>query len=451
MINNNNDTICAISTANGEGAISIIRISGDNTINICNNIISKKIINNKSHSIHLATVKENSEIIDEVLISLFRNPKSFTGEDVIEISCHGSIYIKNRILQLLIENGARLANPGEFTLRAFMNGKIDLSQAESIADLISSESKMAHQIAINHMKGGFSNDLKILREQLVNFASLIELELDFAEEDVEFANRDKFNDLLEKIEKKLIQLIESFKLGNVIKNGISVAILGAPNVGKSTLLNTLVNEEKAIVSEIAGTTRDIIEDTININGIQFRFIDTAGLRETTDKIEKIGIKKALEIANKADIVIYLLDASNEIETQEKEITDIIRRKEKLIIVVNKIDKKNYIKDKMIKKGYICISANNKDSTKILKQEILNETNSNISTNETIITNIRHQSELTKTLTEILIIKDGINNDLSSDLLSINIKQALYHLGLITGEISTDDLLGNIFKNFCIGK
>ena len=351
MINNNNDTICALSTANGKGAISIIRISGNNAINICNKIISKKVINQKSHSIYLSTIKEKSEIIDEVLISLFRNPKSFTGEDVIEISCHGSIYINNKILELLIENGARLANPGEFTLRAFINRKIDLLQAEGIADLISSESKMAHRIAINHMKGGFSNDLRMLRKQLIHFASLIELELDFAEEDVEFANRDRFNDLLEKIEIKLTQLIKSFKLGNVIKNGISVAILGEPNVGKSTLLNTLVNEEKAIVSEIAGTTRDIIEDIINIDGMQFRFIDTAGLRETNDKIEKIGIKKALEIVNKADIIIYLLDASKEIKIQEKKISNFIRRRDKMLYRCN-IGDENF-------KIYMCVVKNKK--------------------------------------------------------------------------------------------
>ena len=295
---NRKDTICALATGSGMGAIAIIRTSGIKSFAICNKVFSKNIANVKSHSIHFGTLKKEEEIIDEVLISFFKKPNSFTGEDVFEISCHGSVFIQQQILQLLTENGARIANPGEFTLRAFINGKMDLLQAEAVADLITSESKKAHQIAINQMRGGFSNDLKILREQLINFASLIELELDFSEEDVEFANREQFNQLLLLIKKKLTKLIDSFQLGNVIKNGIPVAILGAPNVGKSTLLNVLVNEDRAIVSEVAGTTRDTIEDVINIKDIQFRFIDTAGLRDTKDTIEKIGIRKALEKAEK---------------------------------------------------------------------------------------------------------------------------------------------------------
>ena len=295
---NRKDTICALATGSGLGAIAIIRVSGSETINICKKVFSKNIADVKSHTIHFGTINNKVGVIDEVLLSIFRNPHSFTGEDVIEISCHGSVFIQQQILQLLTENGARMANPGEFTLRAFINGKMDLSQAEAVADLIASENKKAHQIAINQMRGGFSDDLKKLREQLINFASLIELELDFSEEDVEFANREQFNELLLLIKEKLTKLIDSFQLGNVIKNGIPVAILGAPNVGKSTLLNTLLNEDRAIVSEIAGTTRDTIEDVINIEGMQFRFIDTAGLRDTKDTIEKMGIRKALEKAKK---------------------------------------------------------------------------------------------------------------------------------------------------------
>jgi len=329
---------------------------------------------------------------------------------------------------------------------------MDLSQAEAVADLIASESKKAHQIAINQMRGGFSNDLKILREQLINFASLIELELDFSEEDVEFANREQFNELLLLIKGKLTKLIDSLQMGNVIKNGIPVAILGAPNVGKSTLLNTLVNEERAIVSEIAGTTRDTIEDVINIKGVQFRFIDTAGIRDTKETIEKIGIQKALEKAEKAKVVIYLLDATIDINPQEKEINKLKSKlQNKLIVVVNKTDLNTNISDTLKNKGYLFISAKQKDGIEDLKKTVVKVTDSSISTDETIISNSRHREELSKTLTEINAVIEGLNSDISGDLLSINIRQALYHLGLITGEVTTDDLLGNIFSRFCIGK
>jgi tRNA modification GTPase len=328
---------------------------------------------------------------------------------------------------------------------------MDLSQAEAVADLITSESKKAHQIAINQMRGGFSNDLKILREQLINFASLIELELDFSEEDVEFANREQFNQLLLLIKKKLTKLIDSFQLGNVIKNGIPVAILGAPNVGKSTLLNVLVNEDRAIVSEVAGTTRDTIEDVINIKDIQFRFIDTAGLRDTKDTIEKIGIRKALEKAEKAEVVIYLLDATTNIEAQEKEILKIKKLQEKLIVVVNKTDLNPDIYATLKEKNYLFISAKNKDRIEGLKKAIIKSIDTNLSSDETIISNSRHQEELSNTLKEIIAVIDGLNDGISSDLLAINIKQALYHLGLITGEVTNNDLLGNIFNRFCIGK
>ena len=445
------DTICALATGSGLGAIAIIRVSGSEAINICKKVFSKNIADVKSHTIHFGTINNKVDVIDEVLLSIFRNPHSFTGEDVIEISCHGSVFIQQQILQLLTKNGARMANPGEFTLRAFTNGKMDLSQAEAVADLIASESKKAHQIAINQMRGGFSDDLKKLREQLINFASLIELELDFSEEDVEFANREQFNELLLLIKEKLKKLIDSFQLGNVIKNGIPVAILGAPNVGKSTLLNAVVNEDRAIVSEIAGTTRDTIEDVINIEGMQFRFIDTAGLRDTKDTIEKIGIRKALEKAEKAKVIIYLLDATTDFKAQEKEIGKIKKLQNKMIVVVNKTDLNPNICETLKKKNYLFISAKNKDGIEDLTNTLISIIDTNLSSDETIISNSRHQEELSKTLVEIIAVIQGLNNDISGDLLAINIRQALYHLGLITGEVTTDDLLGNIFSKFCIGK
>lgn len=445
------DTICALATGSGIGAIAIIRISGSKAFNICNKIFSKNIANVESHTIHFGAIRNCKEIIDEVLLSIFRNPNSFTGEDVIEISCHGSKFIQQTILQLLTENGARIANPGEFTLRAFSNGKLDLSQAEAVADLIASESKKSHQIAISQMRGGFSDDLKILREQLVNFASLIELELDFSEEDVEFVNREQFNNLILLIKEKLRKLIDSFQLGNVIKNGIPVIILGAPNVGKSTLLNALVNEDRAIVSEIAGTTRDTVEDMINIEGIQFRFIDTAGLRDTKDTIEQIGIKKALKKAEEAEVVIYLLDATTNIKVQEKQIGKIKKLQKNLIIVVNKTDLNLNIHKTLKENNYLFISAKNKDGIEDLKKTIIKSIDIYLSSNETVISNSRHQEELSNTLKEIVAVMEGLNNGISGDLLAINIRQALYHLGLITGEVTTDDLLGNIFSKFCIGK
>ena len=448
---NRKDTICALATGSGLGAIAIIRVSGSETINICKKVFSKNIADVKSHTIHFGTINNKVGVIDEVLLSIFRNPHSFTGEDVIEISCHGSVFIQQQILQLLTENGARMANPGEFTLRAFINGKMDLSQAEAVADLIASENRKAHQIAINQMRRGFSDDLKKLREQLINFASLIELELDFSEEDVEFANREQFNELLLLIKEKLTKLIDSFQLGNVIKNGVPVAILGAPNVGKSTLLNALVNEDRAIVSEIAGTTRDTIEDVINIEGMQFRFIDTAGLRDTKDTIEKMGIRKALEKAEKAKVIIYLLDATTDFKAQEKEIGKIKKLQNKMIVVVNKTDLNPNICETLKKKNYLFISAKNKDGIQDLTNTLISIIDPNLSSDETIISNSRHQEELSKTLVEIIAVIQGLNNDISGDLLAINIRQALYHLGLITGEVTTDDLLGNIFSKFCIGK
>ena len=448
---NNNDTICALATGGGMRAIALIRLSGPQSLQIVNNIFSKNLLDKKSHTVHFGNILENSKIIDEVVITIFHKTKSYTGEETIEISCHGSKFIQNKILEILISNGTRIANPGEFTMRAFKNGKLDLSQAESVADLIESESAVAHQTAINHLRGGFSKKLKLMREKLIDFASLIELELDFSEEDVEFANRKQLKNLVNEMHNEISKLIESFKLGNVIKNGIPVAILGAPNVGKSTLLNTLLNEDKAIVSDIAGTTRDSIEDELIIKGYNFRFIDTAGIRKTKDKIENLGIEKTLSQANKSSIIIYLIDATLDINQQIKDIKKLEKEdQEKIIKVINKIDLKNSIKNQI--KDSIYISAKDQNGLEELKEKILNFTNiKELSNNNTIITNQRHFQQLKQTLDELDLVVEGLNNGLSSDLLAINIKQSLFHLGLITGEVSTDDLLANIFGKFCIGK
>ena len=447
---NPEDTICAITTGGGMSAIAAIRISGAKAITITNSIFSKDIRDAKSHTIHFGTILDNTDVVDEVLISIFKGEKSFTGEESVEISCHGSVYIQNKIIQLLIGKGCRTASAGEFTMRAFKNGKLDLSQAESVADLIASESEAAHQTALRQLRGGFSSKLQDLRTKLIDFASLIELELDFSEEDVEFADRKQFEDLLEEIKVELEKLIESFKLGNVIKNGIPVAILGAPNVGKSTLLNCLLNEEKAIVSDIAGTTRDAIEDELNIKGFKFRFIDTAGIRETNDTIENLGIKKTMEKAAIAHVVLFLIDANSNISNQLLELNKVKDKiKDKLLVVVNKIDL-NAVKEDL--KHAIFISAKNNEGVETLKERLLTFVNTKeLSNNETIVTNLRHYEELQLTLHEINTIINGLHKGISGDFLAINIRQALFHLGSITGEVTTDTLLGNIFGKFCIGK
>ncbi|MBT7620576.1 MAG: tRNA uridine-5-carboxymethylaminomethyl(34) synthesis GTPase MnmE [Flavobacteriales bacterium] len=446
---NPEDTICAITTGGGMSAIAIIRISGSKAIEITNSVFNKEISESKTHTLHFGDFIDDKEVVDEVLVSIFRGSKSFTGEESIEISCHGSIYIQNKIIQILIKNGCRLATAGEFSMRAFKNGKLDLTQAESVADLIESESEAAHKTALNQLKGGVSGKLKELRSQLIDFASLIELELDFSEEDVEFADREKFNDLLKNIKSELEKLIQSFKLGNSIKNGIPVTILGAPNVGKSTLLNCLLNEDKAIVSDIAGTTRDAIEDTLIIEGYNFRFIDTAGIRKTTDTIENLGIEKTLEKANKSEIILFTIDASQELESQIMELNKVRKdNREKILVIVNKID----VSDIDLKEDYIAISAKNGEGISALQNKLLNFINTEkISENDSIVSNLRHYEQLQLTLHEINSIINGMQNNISGDLLSINIRQALFHLGSITGEVTTDDLLGNIFGKFCIGK
>ena len=447
----NKDTICAISSGGGMSAIALIRLSGDKSINVINKIFSKKINPEDSHSVHFGIIKENNNILDEVVVTVFAKNKSFTREETVEISCHGSEFIQKKILELLITQGVRIANPGEFTMRAFQNGKIDLSQAESIADLIESDHHASHKNAIQQLRGGFKKKLENLRTNLIDFASLIELELDFSEEDVEFANRDKLKELLTNIKYEVTNLITSFKLGNVIKNGIPVAIIGSPNVGKSTLLNTLLNDEKAIVSDIAGTTRDAIEDELIIEGQKFRFIDTAGLRETNDKIEKIGIKKSIQKVSESKIIIHLIDGTKNINEQIKNIDNLNFNNNEIVIrVINKKDLngKNIIEDN----DYLHISALKNTGIDKLKNKLISFYKSQKSSNnDTIITNVRHYNELKNTLTEINAIIEGLKNNTSSDFLTINIRQALFHLGSITGEVNTDDLLANIFGKFCIGK
>ena len=439
------DTICAIATGGGTSAIAVIRISGKKSFDIIKQIFDKKINNIRSHSI-FGNIKKKNEVIDEVLISFFIGPNSYTGEDTVEISCHGSKYIQTKILQLIVENGGRPAEPGEFTMRAFLNQKLDLSQAESVADLISSENKVAHQTYINQLKGGFSKKIKKLREELVNFASLIELELDFSEEDVEFASRKKLITLLENLKDEIKFLLSSYVDGNILKEGIVVTILGQPNSGKSTLLNCILNEDKAITSDIAGTTRDLIEDSISFGGLTFRFTDTAGLRETENKIENVGIRKAIDKSKKSNIIINLIDATQDVPQQVKYLKNITQIKDS-VFVLNKTDlKKHDLKDNIIS-----ISAKNNLGIDELKKELLKICEKyRYSDSNIVLTNTRHLNELNQCLSEINLILENINN-VSSDLITINIRKALNHLGNITGEITTDDLLGNIFSNFCIGK
>jgi tRNA modification GTPase len=466
----NNDSIVALATPSGAGAIAIIRISGQEAISIANavfkSIKNKDLTTQKTHTLHLGHIVDGAKTLDQVLISIFKGPNSYTGENTVEISCHGSTYIQQQIIQLLLRNGCRMADAGEFTLRAFLNGKLDLSQAEAVADLISSDNEASHQIAMQQMRGGFSNEIAKLREELLNFASLIELELDFAEEDVEFADRTQFHDLLNRIEFVLKRLVDSFAVGNVIKNGIPVAIVGEPNVGKSTLLNALLNEERAIVSDIAGTTRDTIEDELIIGGIGFRFIDTAGIRETKDVVESIGIKKTFEKIEQAQVVLYLVDGLQLMVDGAIDSLIVALNKTQnqfplkpLIIVLNKMDQLGQNEIISIKEQLktdnsilITISAKEKIGVDELKNQLLSFVNTGaLRNNETIITNTRHYDSLLKALDEIQKVKFGLETGLSSDLMALDIKEALYQFGTITGQVTNDELLGNIFANFCIGK
>lgn len=463
-----NDTIVALASASGAGAVALIRVSGPQAIDmvagVFQSVKNKDLRKQKTHTLHLGFIKDDEKIIDQVLVSLFKGNNSYTGEPTVEISCHGSTFIQQQIIQLLLRKGCRMATAGEFTMRSFLNGKMDLSQAEAVADLIASDNEASHQIAMQQMRGGFSNEIAKLREELLNFASLIELELDFSEEDVEFADRTAFHSLIQRIEFVLKRLIDSFAVGNVIKNGIPVAIVGEPNVGKSTLLNALLNEERAIVSDIAGTTRDTIEDEMVINGIGFRFIDTAGIRETKDVVESIGIKKTFEKIEQAQVILYLFE-SLKFKVQSLEyIIEIEKIKNQfplkpLVVVINKIDLLSEAEILNIKKQLETlnvkletISAKNNLGIEELKNQLLSFVNTGaLRNNETIVTNTRHYDSLIKALEEIQKVQYGLDTNISADLLAIDIRQALYYFGEITGQVTNDELLGNIFANFCIGK
>jgi len=461
------DTIVALATPSGSGAIAVIRLSGPDAITIAASVFTsvsgKDITKQKTHTLHLGHITDGVKVYDQVLLSLFKGTNSYTGENTVEVSCHGSNYIQQQIIQLFLRKGCRMATAGEFTLRAFLNGKLDLSQAEAVADLVASDNEASHQIAMQQMRGGFSNEIAKLREELLNFASLIELELDFSEEDVEFADRTQFHDLLNRIEFVLKRLIDSFAVGNVIKNGIPVAIVGEPNVGKSTLLNALLNEERAIVSDIAGTTRDTIEDELVINGIGFRFIDTAGIRETQDVVESIGIKKTFEKIEQAQVVVYLVDGyqlmvgGNTLSYLKTEIEKIKNQfpLKPLVIIGNKADKlsendKNGILSEIPE--LLLISAKENSNVEELKERLLSFVNTGaLRYNDTIVTNTRHYDSLLKALEEIQKVQFGLRSGLPADLIAIDIRQGLYYFGEITGQVTNDELLGNIFANFCIGK
>lgn len=456
-----NDTIVALATPPGVGAIGVIRLSGKEALTICNAFFhGKNLEKQDSHTIHFGTIRdEKGNILDEVLVSLFIAPKSYTKENVVEISCHGSNYIIQSIIQLFIRNGARSAQRGEFTMRAFLNGQLDLSQAEAVADLIASDSESSHQLALAQMRGGFSQEIAKLRQELIDFASLIELELDFGEEDVEFANRDKLKDLVERIRKLLARLIDSFTLGNVLKNGVQTVIAGRPNAGKSTLLNALLNEERAIVSDIAGTTRDTIEENLNINGVLFRLVDTAGIREAQDTIEAIGVEKTMEKIGQSSLLVYVFDAQQmPPEEVKKDLESLHAEHLHMIVVANKADLKtdivfsDYAYKNLEESNFIILSAKQQTNISDLKQELFAAvTDAKISMDNTIVTNTRHLEALQKSHESLSDVLHGMDIQITSDFIAMDIRRALAFLGEITGEISTDDLLGNIFGRFCIGK
>lgn len=462
---NRSDTICALSTPPGIGAIAIVRISGPESISISSLFFKSRKINFtvqqfESHTAHFGYLSTKNEVIDEVVLTIFRNPHSYTGDDIIEISCHGSEYVQQRILEVLIDAGARMARAGEFTMRAFLNGKLDLSQAEAVADLISSRSKVAHDLALSQMRGGFSLKIKEMRSQLLDFASLIELELDFSEEDVEFADRGKLKKLMGGIIEEMGKLASSFSLGNVIKKGIPVAIVGKPNVGKSTLLNALLNEERAIVSEIPGTTRDTIEDTFTIHGITFRFIDTAGLRShTTDAIETIGITRTYEKIKEASVILYLFDIStitaDEIDELKIEFRDHIDDPEKhFMLIGNKTDlmleTPQHI-TALFDLETIFISAKRKENINLIIERLLKTVKSANIGDQSIVSNARHYHSIKSTLIALNEAAKGLEENIPTDLIATDIRSALHHLGEITGEVTTEDILGNIFGKFCVGK
>ena len=457
---NTNDTIVAISTPPGEGAIGVIRLSGSDAITIAGKIFAgKDLTKQKTHTLHFGKIMDGVTVIDEVVVSLYNGPKSYTGEDVAEISCHGSDYVLRQVLALCMANGARMAKPGEFTLRAFLNGRLDLTQAEAVADLIASQSGTAHKAAIHNLRGGFSEDLKQMREQLIQFSALIELELDFSQEDVEFADRTKFYELIDRLTNATQQLVHSFQLGNVIKNGVRVAIIGKPNAGKSTLLNALLNDERAIVSDIAGTTRDTIEETLNINGILFRLIDTAGIREhSVDVIELKGMERSVDAMNKADVVVYLFDLADigpHSTFQTGPTGRQVPTSGKYLLVGNKADIANRENIKMIfekDETVLFISAKNKENIQRLKDALYGLVAAGeIKQEGTIITNARHYGALQEVLRSLKDIKNGLDSNIPGDLISLDIRRCLHYLGEITGQITNEDTLDYIFSKFCIGK
>lgn len=460
-----NNIIVAISTPAGIGGIAIIRLSGNGCIELVDAVFksfkTKKLAEAKAYTVHFGSIIKENVVLDDVLVSVFRNPHSFTGEDIIEISCHGSIYIQQNILQLLISKGASLAQPGEFTQRAFLNGKMDLSQAESVADLIASSSAATHRLAMNQMRGGFSNKLIELRTELLNFTSLIELELDFSEEDVEFANRDHLKEAAHQIESHIKKLADSFSIGNAVKSGIPVTIIGETNAGKSTLLNLLLHEEKAIVSDIHGTTRDVIEDTINIQGLTFRLIDTAGIRDTHDEIESLGIERTFKKIEQANIVLWVADCetiNEHIEELSQKILPVVGDR-KLILIFNKVDiisaERKAEKEKLLFNKIperVFISAKYEQGTNQLEDLLVKTANiPEISEQDIIVTNVRHYEALQNALVAIKRVSEGLELKISGDFLSQDIRECMYYLGEITGQISTDEILGNIFSKFCIGK
>lgn len=454
MYLSSSDTIVAPATAQGVGAIALIRLSGDKAITICDSVFKgKDLTQQATHTVHFGHIVDGERVIDEVLVSVFKGPNSFTKEDVVEVSTHGSDYIVQKILRLFVQQGARSASAGEFTKRAFMNGRFDLAQAEAVADLIASDSEATHDAALSQMRGGFSNKIKELREQLVHFASMVELELDFGEEDVEFADRDDLNKLITELKTVINELISSFEYGNAIKNGIPTVIAGKPNAGKSTLLNQLLNEEKAIVSDVPGTTRDFIEDELIVEGIRFRFIDTAGLRDTEDKVEAIGVERTKEQMSKAALILYLFDVADEsLDGLKAEVTKLESAGVPILLVGNKIDKGDKSKFESISTPVLYMSASAGDGVDQLKTKLLEVTRTKqFKTGNIVVTNTRHYESLLHTQQALNEVIMGLENRITGDLLAMDIRQSLHHLGEITGEITSDDLLKNIFGKFCIGK
>ena len=459
-----NETICAISTAPGCGGIAVVRISGPEALAICDTIFkphnpAKSLLTQKAYTLCYGSIQQGEETLDDVMAAVFRAPHSFTGEDVVEITCHGSIYIQQQILQLLVKQGCRIAHPGEYTQRAFMNGKMDLSQAEAVADLIASTSAGQHRLALNQMRGGFSQELKQLRDQLLHLTSLMELELDFSDhEELEFADRSELQALAAQIERVISHLADSFSVGNAIKNGIPVAIIGETNAGKSTLLNALLNEEKAIVSDIHGTTRDVIEDTVNIGGVLFRFIDTAGIRETHDTIETLGIERTFQKLEQASIVLWVVDQT-EAEQQIAQLSDRLLslcEGKTLILVLNKSDlphsQLSIVNYQLSINKVVSLSAKHKEGIDRLKTLLLEAAQlPTLSQNDLIVTNARHYEALTHALESIHRVQEGLSTHLSGDFISQDLRECIFHLSDIVGDVTTDEVLGNIFRRFCVGK